>query len=110
MAIDAFQETVLSLSQAAKRLPKIRPGGKKIHVCALYRWMLGGLEGGDGTRVYLETIKVGGTCCTSIEALQRFFDRLSQTGPPFEPSLAGFSATRLRQIRAAERELDRAGI
>ena len=27
--------------------------------------------------VRLETVKLGGTACTSLEALQRFFDRLS---------------------------------
>ncbi len=40
---------------------------------ALYRWATEGLRG-----VHLETIQVGGTLCTSIEALQRFFERLGQ--------------------------------
>jgi hypothetical protein len=37
----------------------------------------------------LETLVVGGSLCTSIEALQRFFDRLTREAaggdPPEEP-------------------------
>jgi hypothetical protein len=32
--------------------------------------------------VRLETIKVGGTCCTSVEALTRFFRALTEGGDP----------------------------
>ena len=38
-------------------------------------WARNGIRG-----VRIETIRVGGTLCTSLEALQRFFDRLSATG------------------------------
>ena len=31
----------------------------------------------DGSVARLETVKIGGTTCTSLEALQRFFDRLT---------------------------------
>lgn len=42
----------------------------------LWRWAKKGLNGPDGQKVHLEIVRVGGTNCTSIEALQRFFDRL----------------------------------
>lgn len=76
MAIDIFAEEVVSLADATKRLPKIR-NGKNLHLSTLFRWAQGGKLANDGSRVRLETIQLGGTKCTSLEALQRFFDRLT---------------------------------
>jgi hypothetical protein len=72
--IDTTVETPIPLRQAAGELPK-RRRGRKTHVSCLYRWASVGCR---GTR--LETIQVGATRCTSREALQRFFERLSQPG------------------------------
>ena len=69
--IDSTQETVLTLAQAASELPR-RRRGRKTHVSTLYRWTVSGCRG-----VILEFIQVGATRCTSREALQRFFERLS---------------------------------
>jgi len=71
--IDIQTERVLSLTEASRQpaLPR-RRNGKQPHVATLYRWAQRGVKG-----VRLETIRVGGTLCTSMEALQRFFDRLS---------------------------------
>ena len=69
--IDSVSESLLCLSQAAEELPR-RRRGKKTHISTLYRWATSGCRG-----VRLETIQVGATCCTSREALQRFFERLS---------------------------------
>jgi hypothetical protein len=74
VAIDVFNETVVSFSEATKRLPSSARGGS-IHVCALYRWAQAGLRSYDCQRAWLETIRVGGTTCTSHEALQRFFEK-----------------------------------
>ena len=52
-------------------------GGPEDHVSTLYRWATAGCRG-----VVLESIQVGGTRCTSREALQRFFERLSQPARP----------------------------
>jgi hypothetical protein len=108
MAIDVFSEKVISLSEATRLLPK-SPRNKKLHVSTLYRWMLGGLRSKDGMIVRLEMIKIGGTACTSQEALQRFFDRLSgNTAVVTPPPIT--RRQRLRQIKQAEEELRRAGI
>ena len=64
--ITISSETILSLDEATHRLPK-RRGGKRPHIATLYRWAQRGVRG-----VRLETIQVGGTLCTSVEALQRF--------------------------------------
>ncbi|MCH8146942.1 MAG: DUF1580 domain-containing protein [Planctomycetes bacterium] len=69
--INVASERTLSLTEAAKQLPR-RRAGKPTHVATVYRWGSRGLRG-----VRLETIQIGGTRCTSVEALQRFFDRLS---------------------------------
>jgi hypothetical protein len=65
-----IDETILPPAEATKEVPRRR--GRKTHVSTLYRWMTSGCRG-----VVLESIQVGGTRCTSREALQRFFERLS---------------------------------
>lgn len=71
-----FREQTLSLAQAARRLPALR-GGKSPHPATLFRWATAGRKGRNGTIIRLEIWRVGGTNCTSIEALLRFFDRLN---------------------------------
>ncbi len=76
--IDITREQVFSLTEAARLLPR-RRRGRKPSPSTLYRWAKYGLR---GTR--LETIRIGGTRCTSVEALQRFAQALSadeQSGP-----------------------------
>jgi len=105
--IDLSCEEVLTLSEAAERLPKRR--GKPIHISTIYRWAMTGLRG-----VRLETLPVGGSHCTSLEALQRFAETLAET--PRSPR--GFAPRpapskrkqRQRRIAAANKRLDRAGI
>jgi hypothetical protein len=59
--------------------------------------------------VILECLQVGGTRCTSREALARFFDRLTHAdGPQPEPSRTTWQ--RDAATARAERELDKAGI
>jgi hypothetical protein len=101
-------EQVLTLSQAAERLPK-RPNGKSVHVATIYRWAMTGLRG-----VRLETLPVGGTICTSAEALQRFAEALAETprsrrGFAPRPALSK-ARQRARRIAQANKRLDRAGI
>jgi hypothetical protein len=71
--IDLSKEQVLTMAEAAKLkfLPR-RRRGKKPHSATLYRWADSGFRG-----VRLEVIRIGNTICTSVEALQRFFDRLT---------------------------------
>ena len=98
--IDLNAEHILSLTDATKRLPKRRMG-KRPHVATLYRWSTRGVRG-----VVLETIQIGGTRCTSTEALQRFAERLSCPSTSDSPR---FDTSR-SEHRRAERQLDAAGI
>ena len=70
--IDSQREHVIHFKQASDELPR-RRRGQKIHNSCWHRWATNGLRG-----IVLETIQVGGTRCTSREAVQRFFERLSQ--------------------------------
>jgi hypothetical protein len=66
----------LSLSHAARKLPVVR-GKKPPHPNTLIRWAKAGLKSKSGKIVRLEIQRVGGTNCTSMAALQRFFDSLN---------------------------------
>jgi hypothetical protein len=70
--IDLLSEDLVSLSDAAEFCPR-RRGGKKPHVSCVYRWTREGYKG-----VVLESVQVGGTRCTSKEALARFFNQLTE--------------------------------
>ncbi len=101
--IDPNTETLIRLADAAKSLP-CRRAGKKPHVSCVYRWTTSGCRG-----VVLEAIQVGGTRCTSKEALARFFRRLTRGDAADVPAVRSV-AQRQRAAERAMRELDAAGI
>lgn len=67
-------KNLVPLTQVPKLLP-VRASGKPVHISAVYRWVQRGVR---GTR--LETLKVGGTTYTTLEALQRFAEAATQSG------------------------------
>jgi hypothetical protein len=86
MPIDPATETLRSFAEAARRLPPLRKG-RPVNPATLWRWATRGVRTRDGVPVRLEILKLGGTCCTSDEALARFFRALSadpaaETGRP----------------------------
>jgi hypothetical protein len=103
MAIDTLIETPVTLGAATKFIPK-RRAEKKCAVETVYRWSTHGCRG-----VVLETIQIGGTRCTSREALQRFFDRLTAQAAG-TPAPAPTPRVDRRAVAQAERVLDQAGI
>jgi hypothetical protein len=100
MSIDLTTEELICLRDAAKILPARRKG-KRPHVSCLYRWTTHGCRG-----VVLDAVNVGGTRCTSREALGRFIEGLSDLGSNHHSASVGRP---LRQERV-ERELDSQGI
>ena len=98
---DLLNETSLSLSEAAKRVPPSR-NTKHIHRTTLIRWITQGLNG-----IRLEAVRVGGRWITSVEAIQRFSDALTAAklsrATTQEPS-------QRRRVMQAEQELDEIGI
>lgn len=98
--IDPLVETLITLNDAARLCPA-RRRGKRTHLSCLYRWSNAGCRG-----VVLETIQVGGTRCTSKEALVRFFEALTRNaGRPATPS----TASRRRAAEQANLALEREG-
>src|SRR5688572_19826654 len=65
--IDVSSESLVILTKAPEHIPG-RP-----HLATIYRWWQKGVRGG----VKLETVLCGGRRFTSIEAIQRFVERLS---------------------------------
>ncbi|MBK8270389.1 MAG: DUF1580 domain-containing protein [Planctomycetes bacterium] len=102
--IDLFIENVLTLQDAAATLPRRRRGARP-HVATLFRWASAGCRG-----VRLETIQVGGTKCTSTEALSRFFQALSQPRETINERPERTTKCRERDIARAEAECKAAGI
>jgi hypothetical protein len=77
VSIDITKERVVTFREAAKHYCPRRRRGRKPHISTFYRWADKGLE----------TIQVGGQRCTSVEALQRFFDRSTEpSGFPLAPA------------------------
>jgi hypothetical protein len=110
--IDCQSEHVISFSQASDESPR-RRRGRKIHISCYYRWSSVGCRG-----IILETIQIGGTRCTSRQALQRFFERLSERreagansgGGPSRPVVTSRTlAQRQRASEAAGRKLAEQG-
>ena len=97
--IDLTQEELVPIRDVPKHLPP-RPTGKRVHVSAVYRWLLRGIRG-----IRLESLKIGGTTYTSKEALQRFADQLSS--PTHESSTTpATTLTRKRQIDRAAKQVE----
>jgi hypothetical protein len=95
MPIPIDSERLVTFNEAAKFLPvSLRPSH-----ATWWRWWRKGRRG-----IRLETVVRGGRRLTSIEAVQRFFDKLT-TAIPSEPR-ANSSPQRDRAIDAAERALD----
>ena len=102
--IDPLSENVISLATAAKSLPT-RRGDKRASVSCLYRWTVSGCRG-----IVLEALQVGGTRCTSQEALARFSRRLTQAVGTAPPAHQRTAKQRERAIALADAELREAGI
>ena len=95
MSIRIGRDEFLTLSEAAKRLPA-KNSGRRLHVAALYRWASNGCRG-----VVLETIHVGGQRYTSMDALQRFLDEVTQR------ARASGAPRRSVDVRARRAEIER---
>jgi Protein of unknown function (DUF1580) len=80
MPIDPLSDEILTFSQAARRLPRLR-NDRPVSPATIWRWATVGLRG-----VKLETTKVGSVNCTSIEALRRFLDHLNGQPKPSAPA------------------------
>ncbi len=108
MSISSY-ENHRTLADAVYLLPP-RRRGRKVHVSTLHRWASVGCRG-----VVLETVQVGGTRCTSVEALGRFFEALAEAKAGARPipsaviPQARTPARRAADSEAAAIALERSG-
>jgi hypothetical protein len=101
--IDITTEKLIRLGQVPDYLPN-RMSGKKPHIACGYRWVQKGIKG-----IKLEVLLAGGTMVTSVEALQRFFERCTAAEHRSKmPERT--SRQRSRAIEKAERELSEKGL
>jgi hypothetical protein len=105
--IDISCEEMIVLGEVPNHLRIKRRGGKKLSIATVFRWSTSGVKG-----VVLETLQVGGVRVTSSQSLQRFFDALSRPKPDRTGDVSPLPhlrsiATRVSEIAAADRELDR---
>lgn len=110
MPIDFSKEDLLSLTDAARSLPKVN--GKRPHVTTVWRWARFGLNG-----VCLEYVRLGSRICTSTQALGRFANALAAVDmpKPTQPSHVALTtpetpAARSEAIERAKKILDDEGI
>jgi hypothetical protein len=106
--IDIGSETLLTLSQAAAEQP-CRRRGRRVSTVTLWRWATRGSNG-----VILETLQTPGGRVTSREALQRFFETLtesrragasSSSARPASPAGRRSPSRRQRESERAEKYL-----
>jgi hypothetical protein len=104
--IDTRTETTITLPQAAAEQP-CRREGKKVSTITLWRWATKGCRG-----IILETLQTPSGRVTSREAIQRFFEALTEShqvssGPATSAPLRGrrSPSRRQRDSERAEREL-----
>ena len=100
MQVDPFARGVLSLAEAARRLPRLRDD-RPVHVSTLWRWATTGLGG-----VRLESTLLGGVRVTTESAVREFIAATNakrSRPPPGIPDQA-------RRDRDVASELDRLGL
>ena len=96
--IDFTNETLISLAEVPKLLPKNR-NGKPISRATIWRWTLRGVKG-----VVLETFDCGGFKATSREAVTRFLVALNPHNRVDILHKPDWGSP--RSIRAAEKALE----
>ena len=97
-----LDEEIIRISDVPN-LPYMRGRGRKLSIATLWRWINSGLQG-----VRLETVKIDGTRCTSVEAVQRFIRDTQGHGSP--PVQVRTPAHRLKERERAKLLLASEGI
>lgn len=98
--IDIQRDTLISLSQLARRLPSTNGG--KVNPATTFRWAVTGLRGHK-----LEVIHVGGRMLTTWEAYEQFAAAVASGRAP-EPVVQ--SPRQVKRVRDARKILAEAGI
>src|SRR5262245_3936515 len=101
--IEAGQGEPLTI--AAKRIPSYRQG-QPVTLSCLLRWVLSGVVGPEGERVYLEAARLSGRWITSSAAIRRFVARQTP-GSIKQPTRSRAASARAER---AGRQLEELGV
>jgi hypothetical protein len=105
MTIDIRIETMVPLREVPKlKVIPQRRNGSRLNISTLYRWVHRGLKG-----IKLESVAVGGQRCTSLEALDRFFNCLSHCVAEQPTAVSPLPPLR-RNTTQIEKQLDEYGL
>ncbi|MBN1123361.1 MAG: DUF1580 domain-containing protein [Sedimentisphaerales bacterium] len=96
-SIDHPNKTLLTLSQAAKTLPRIN--GRKIHTSTIWRWCRKGCHG-----IFLSYWRIGRTVVTTEGALNQFFRLLAENDSVLTQHTNFKPPIRKRRRRPADRQ------
>ena len=79
-----YDEDPMPLALLARHCPPSTRTGRHPHPSVLWRWVHAGLKTPSGQRVRLEAVKAGSATCSSVAALNRFFEELTRASgmPP----------------------------
>lgn len=99
--IDVNHEQLLTLPEAARAVPPV--GGKRPHTSTLFRWTRKGVRGG----IKLDSVRIGRKLCTSREALDRFFEAVTNAPTP-EPDKQSAAPDWSRTPKQREHAIDAA--
>jgi hypothetical protein len=108
--IDIEIEDVFPLTEVPEVVARLR-GGRRVNLATVHRWTMAGCRGRK-----LEFLQVGGTRCTSLQALQRFFagTTAADRGPEGRgrgPGLGRRPASAARRhAQAVDRQLEELGL
>src|SRR4051794_26522232 len=108
MSVDLATEHRLTAHEATRLIPSYRPG-QPTHHSRIIRAITKGSRAIDGTLVRLEAVRLGGQWITSVEAIQRWAERLAQ-GQPAQPVAPRTSTARRKAVEHADRELEKLGV
>jgi hypothetical protein len=110
---DLTHERGIGLHEAAKIPPSFREG-KPTHVSTMIRWIAKGVKLANGEIVRLEALRCGGRWITSVEAVARFMQALTDGAlhAPKETPATPIRTTRQRrrELEQVDRQLDAAGL
>ena len=98
----------LSVARAAKLLPGRGEGGCSPESC--WRHMTKGARSAAGTRIKLESLRIGGVRYTSRGAIERFIRALQDPAPATPPPAPAAQTKRRREVEQAEAELAGLGV
>jgi hypothetical protein len=111
--IDLKNEHAIGLHEAAKLYPSFRQG-KATHISTILRHISKGTRLPSGAIIKLEGARLGGRWITTLEAVQRFMERLTGAAlgesKAAEAPIVQTSARRQRDLARTDRELDAARI